>query len=110
MKTLSIVSVLRTTLLTLALALTGCSADRASNGNELGSGVRLQNFDRKVRPQDDFYRYVNGAWLAATEIPADKSNYGLFAVLSDQAEKDLHAILEAAAARQDATGDLQKVG
>ena len=31
-------------------------------------------------------------------------------MLSDQAEKDLHAILEEAAARQDAIGDLQKVG
>jgi len=102
--------VLRVTFLIWAMILAGCSADRASSGNATTSGVRLQNFDRKVRPQDDFYRYVNGAWLATTEIPADKSNYGLFAMLDDQAEKDLHAILEQAAAQKDATGDLQKVG
>jgi len=98
------------TLLALTLNLLGCSADRASSGNETTSGVRLQNFDRKIRPQDDLYRYVNGTWLATTEIPADKSNYGLFAMLDDQAEKDLHAILEQAAAQKDAAGDLQKVG
>jgi putative endopeptidase len=101
---------LRATTVVAALTLAACSADRASSGNETTSGVRLQNFDRNVRPQDDLYRFVNGAWLASIEIPADKSNYGLFAVLDDQAEKDLHAILEQAAAQKDVAGDLQKVG
>ena len=27
---------------------------------------------RKVRPQDDLFRHVNGAWLTKTEIPADR--------------------------------------
>lgn len=50
------------------------------------SGIILENFDRSVRPQDDLYRHVNGAWLARTEIPADKSNYGTFTVLQDNVE------------------------
>ena len=48
---------------------------------ELDSGAILENFDRDVRPQDDLYRFVNGGWLARTEIPADKSNYGTFTAL-----------------------------
>ena len=26
-------------------------------------GLHLENMDRKVRPQDDFYNYVNGSWM-----------------------------------------------
>ena len=61
------------------------------------SGVMLENFDRSIRPQDDFYRYVNGGWLARTEIPADKSNFGMFQVLQDSVEQNLKVIAEAAA-------------
>ncbi len=77
----------------------------------LQSGVYAQNFDRAVRPQDDFYRYVNGQWLTTTEIPADRSNYGAFSMLEDGAERDLKAILEEASAANSPTGaDMQKVG
>jgi len=30
------------------------------------SGIDLMYLDRSVRPQDDFYQYVNGGWLATT--------------------------------------------
>lgn len=77
----------------------------------LRSGVYGQNLDTSVRPQDDFYRFVNGQWLTATTIPADRSNYGAFALLEDAAESDLKAILEEAAATGAPTGsDAQKVG
>ncbi|HEX7029638.1 MAG TPA: M13 family metallopeptidase [Gammaproteobacteria bacterium] len=77
----------------------------------LMSGIDMSTFDETVRPQDDFFAYVNGGWLATTEIPADKSNYGSFNILADQAEADLRAIIEAAAATDAAAGtDAQKVG
>ena len=78
----------------------------------LGSGVVLENFDKAVRPQDDFYRYVNGGWLARTEIPADKSNYGTFTALFDRSEAQLKAIIEESAAKKDKKpgSDEQKVG
>jgi putative endopeptidase len=75
------------------------------------SGVYVQNFDKSVRPQDDFYEFVNGQWLAATTIPPDRSNYGAFTLLQEGAERDLHTILEEAAASNAAPGtDQQKVG
>src|SRR6185437_3387268 len=43
----------------------------AQSGHALG--VDTTNFDRSVRPQDDFFRFVNGGWLARKEIPADAS-------------------------------------
>ena len=77
----------------------------------LTSGLFLQNFDRTVRPQDDFYRFVNGTWLKNTEIPADKSNYGAFTLLADEAEKNLRVIVEQAAAADAAAGsDQQLIG
>jgi predicted metalloendopeptidase len=77
----------------------------------LTSGLFLQNFDRAVRPQDDFYRFVNGTWLKNTEIPADKSNYGAFTLLADEAEKNLRVIVEEAATANAAAGsDQQLIG
>jgi len=78
---------------------------------ELVSGVILANFDRSVRPQDDFYRFVNGTWLEKTQIPADRSNYGTFGMLSDAVEINLKTIVEQAAASPGATGsDSQMIG
>jgi predicted metalloendopeptidase len=75
------------------------------------SGLFLNNFDRSVRPQDDMYRFVNGAWLKNTEIPADRSNYGAFTLLSDEAEKNLRIIVEEGAAANAPTGsDQQLIG
>ena len=101
-----------------ALVLTACSTppQGASQSAEpaastLRSGVYLSNLDKGVRPQDDFYRFVNGQWLASTTIPADRSNYGAFSLLEEGAEQDLKAILEeAAAANAPAGSDAQKVG
>ena len=75
------------------------------------SGVILANFDRSVRPQDDFYRFVNGTWLEKTQIPPDRSNYGMFQVLQDSIQQSLRAIAESAAADPGKAGsDRQMVG
>ncbi len=76
------------------------------------SGIDLSYMDKKVRPQDDLYRFMNGTWLKEFEIPADKSNYGSFSKLADEAQKNLRAIIEEAAnARDKQPGtERQKVG
>jgi len=76
------------------------------------SGVLMDNIDKSVRPQDDFYHFVNGHWLAVTPIPPDRSNYGTFALLQEGAERDLRAILEEAAAQTNKVpgSDAQKIG
>ncbi|WP_029921013.1 M13 family metallopeptidase [Nevskia soli] len=60
----------------------------------LVSGIDLQYVDDGVRAQDDFYKHVNGKWLATTEIPADKGRYGSFDKLSDDAQAQLRGIVE----------------
>lgn len=62
---------------------------------ELGNfGVDLSHQDTSVRPGDDFFRYTNGAWLDSFELPADRSNYGSFTVLSDRADERVRTIID----------------
>jgi putative endopeptidase len=67
----------------------------------LVSGLNLQNVDNSVRPQDDFYRYVNGTWLKNTEIPADKSSWGAFNELAEKSLNQLHNIINTESAKKD---------
>src|SRR4030095_15112589 len=104
-------------LLAFAIACTpllGAAETTTGSGSTAGilkSGVYLQNLDKSVRPQDDFYRHINGGWLAATQISAAKSHYGTFTKLQDDAEHDLRDILEEASRSKAAQGtDAQKVG
>jgi len=77
----------------------------------LTSGIDVSALDKAARPQDDFFRYVNGAWLDKTPIPADKSSYGSFEVLFDKAEMNLRAIVEDSARAAGAPGsDARKIG
>ncbi len=71
--------------------LLGCS------GNAPKSGIDISGMDKTVRPQEDFYRYVNGTWLEKTEIPADRSRYGSFTVLYEEAQVNLRKIIEESA-------------
>ncbi len=74
-------------------------------------GFDPATFDTNARPQDDLYRAVNGTWLDTTQIPDDKSNYGSFSVLADDAERQIRDIIVAAAEGQHPKGsNLQKVG
>jgi putative endopeptidase len=75
------------------------------------SGITLSNIDRNVRPQDDLYQFVNGAWLNSTTIPDDRPLEGTFTSLRDEAELAVKAIIEEAAAKgAGASGVEQKIG
>src|SRR4051812_28754681 len=76
------------------------------------SGIDTQYIDPGVRAQDDFFSYLNGKWLKATEIPADKPSWGTFAKLRDDTQPQLRAIIEADAhdPHKKLGTDLQKIG
>ena len=57
-------------------------------------GIDTSGMDLSVRPQDDFFRYVNGKWVDNTAIPGDLSAYGTFAILHDRAQENVRAIIE----------------
>ena len=66
--------------------------------------------DVSVRPQDDFFRYVNGKWVDNTPIPGDLASYGTFATLRDRAQEAVRAIVEGEAGSSAADANGQKVG
>jgi len=59
-------------------------------------GIITENMDITVRPNDDFFRYVNGSWLDKTEIPADRTRWGSFDELRQRTDEDALAILRSA--------------
>ncbi|WP_441954224.1 M13 family metallopeptidase [Nocardia sp. 2TAF39] len=75
------------------------------------SGIDLSHLDQGVRVQDDLFAHVNGKWLAEYEIPADRAVDGAFRTLYDQAELDVQAIIQnAAAADAEPGSDARKIG
>ena len=76
---------------------------------EITPGIDPSTLSKTVRPQDDLYRYANGEWLDATEIPADQALYGSFTILRDNSEAAVREILEDAAANPK-PGVSQKIG
>ena len=62
----------------------------------LKSGIELTERDLSVHPGDDLYRHMNGLWLERSSIPADKSRYGAFTVLAEEAETAVRELIEQA--------------
>jgi putative endopeptidase len=60
-------------------------------------GMDTAGMDKNVAPGDNFYLYSNGNWAKNTAIPADKSNYGSFNLLSDLSDERTKGILEGVA-------------
>ncbi|HEY4152108.1 MAG TPA: M13-type metalloendopeptidase [Pseudolysinimonas sp.] len=75
----------------------------------LASGIKTDELDPAVRPQDDLFRHVNGKWIARTEIPSDKPRWGSFYLLAEEAEKAVHEIIEESQAAKPGT-EARKVG
>src|SRR5690349_8438009 len=108
---------MRLTLLLAASAaalLTACSGEKPMANTvakpALGTfGIDTAQMDTAVKPGDDFYKYVNGKWLATFKMPADKTRYGVFDALRDKSEDDVHTILDELAKTPPADGVQKKV-
>ncbi len=92
------------------MAFSSCISNDDDSSSQLKSGVNLSRIDKSIRPQDDFYRHVNGNWLNTFEIPDDKSNYGTFTELQEKAKKDIHEIIHSSLSENHIEGsDSQKI-
>ncbi len=60
-----------------------CSTETKNQEEPVASGLEIANMDSTVRPQDDFFRFVNGNWLKRTAIPSDRGAWGSFNELSE---------------------------
>ena len=57
-------------------------------------GLDLSAMDSSVRPQDDFYNFVNGGWMKTNKIPADKPSWGTFYMLREETDEQCLTILD----------------
>lgn len=56
-------------------------------------GFDVNELDTSIRPQDDFYGYVNSKWKAANPIPKNEARWGTFMILRYETDKKLHSLL-----------------
>ncbi len=74
-------------------------------------GIDLAGIDRSAAPGDDFFRYANGTWLKTTEIPADRSFWGVSGTLVElTARRTADLITEASKTEGPAGSDARKIG
>ncbi len=80
-------------------------------GQPRPSGIDKKGLDSSVRVQDDLFMYINGQWLKHIPIPEDKSTYGSFGILIDQAQADIREIIATTVQGANSPGsDARKVG
>ena len=77
----------------LSFGFTSCEQPQEKKPGE----IDLSLMDTQVRPQDNFYNYVNGTWMKNTEIPDDKTRWGSFNELRENTDADVLSILKEAA-------------
>ncbi|MDX1571821.1 MAG: M13 family metallopeptidase [Xanthomonadales bacterium] len=62
--------------------------------------IDFEGFDESVRPQDNFFEFVNGKWLADTDIPGDQARWGSFLILRERSREAVRDIIEDLAATE----------
>lgn len=101
--------ILTSALLAVTFTVPSLVAQDATN-TKLVSGVELENFDKSVPPDEDFFRHVNGKWLKETAIPSDQSNYGAFTVLAIETKEAIKKIIEEAGEQSNPSPIAKQVG
>ncbi|MGB0879141.1 MAG: M13 family metallopeptidase [Polaribacter sp.] len=81
-----------------SLGIVACKQDKPE---EKVAGIVLENMDTSVKPTDDFFRHVNGAWIDKTEIPDDQTSWGGFNQLRKKTDADVLNILNKAIEERD---------
>lgn len=98
---------IRTVLLaTVALSLSVSAASSAPAAMPVVGtwGVDMTAHDATVKPGDDFFDYVNGAWAKRTTIAPDRTFVGIDSVLNDENDRKVRAIVEEMAKNPKASG------
>ncbi|MBT1180609.1 peptidase M13 [Bifidobacterium sp. CP2] len=82
------------------------SATSATTTPALKAGIDPASFSGVIKPSEDLFRYVNGPWIDTYRLPDDRSRYGSFDKLAEDAENQIRDILE----DEDDSGDAPENG
>jgi predicted metalloendopeptidase len=85
-------------ILVVALSIFSCNTAQkeATETVQENIGLNLTLMDTTIKPQDDFYNYVNGQWMKTAAIPADRSRWGSFDELRKNTDVNTLQILDEA--------------
>jgi len=104
--------------LILAVSILG-ACSRGANEMRTGSvgadvpsaGLDLEGMDPSVAPGDDFFAFTNGAWFRRTEIPPDRSGWGISAEMAELTLRRTADLIAETAKTEAPTGsEARKIG
>lgn len=71
----------------------------------------VAHIDSTVKPGDDFFQFANGKWFKENPIPATEQSNGIFQLIQDTINAQVHNICVSAAAHVEKKGsNKQKIG
>ncbi|MFM5947736.1 MAG: M13 family metallopeptidase [Novosphingobium sp.] len=83
----------------LATAQLGAQVSTVAGKARIGAwGFDATGQDKSVKPGDDFFRFVSGAWYDKAEIPADRPSLGTFYDLRETTQEQVKSLITAAPA------------
>jgi len=86
------------------------SAPPATKTTRAVPALDLAGMDRSVAPGDDFFAFANGAWVKRTEIPGNRSSFGISDEVADLTGRRVAALIQAAVEVKAPTGsELRKI-
>ena len=100
MKKLTIITLLTSCAVTLSSTAGVGPASNIAKANS--KPIEVANFDKTVKPGDDFYQYVNGTWLKNNPIPPTETRWGSFGILDELTRTRVKTILDEIATNQTA--------
>ena len=99
------------TLSVLTAATASFGADTATSADASPQpGLDFAGIDRAVVPGNDFFRFANGTWMAATEIPPDRAAWGTGSQVAELTQKRTADLIREAATSGAAGSDARRVG
>jgi putative endopeptidase len=89
-------SILLAALAIPCLCLSAVTAAKAQGAGATVYEMDVTGMDIAAKPGENFFKYVNGSWEKRTEIPPDRSQWGVWEVLEEEVERRTAPLLEAA--------------
>jgi putative endopeptidase len=96
--------------LAMAMLFASCNSSEKKETVEQKGDILALNADTTVSPADDFFEFVNGAWIKKNPIPAEETQWGIAHMVQNELYDRLRHINEEAAKKNAKTGADQQIG